>query len=231
MAGQATQDIRVASGVDELIARLREEGVVKGLGEANEILAGARAEAKQILEKANAQARQRLEHARKEANAYLAGGEEALKTAMRDMVLELKNALMQGFSEDVKRLVSHQLQDPEVLKRMILEVAGRARDGADVGAADELDVILPEKVMGLEELRNNPEALEKGPLTEFVFGLTREMLQQGVTFSVSGDMNTGIRVQLKNKNVVLDLTGQAVAALLLQHLQPRFRAVLEGVVR
>jgi V/A-type H+-transporting ATPase subunit E len=31
--------------------------------------------------------------------------------------------------------------------------------------------------------------------------------------------------------VVLDLSDQAVAAALLEHLQPRFRALLEGVVK
>jgi len=32
-------------------------------------------------------------------------------------------------------------------------------------------------------------------------------------------------------NITIDLTDEAIAALLLQHLQPRFRAVLEGIVK
>ena len=32
-------------------------------------------------------------------------------------------------------------------------------------------------------------------------------------------------------NIKIDLTDEAIAALLLQHLQPRFRAVLEGIVK
>jgi V/A-type H+-transporting ATPase subunit E len=34
-----------------------------------------------------------------------------------------------------------------------------------------------------------------------------------------------------DKDITLDLTDQAVADFLLQHLQPRFRAVFEGVVK
>lgn len=221
----------LSSGVDALIERLREEGVSAGRAEADTILAEARVQAKQILDKASAEAQARLESARKEADAYRSAGEEALKTAMRDTVLDMKATLAQQFSADVKRLVSHQLQDPEVLKRMILEVAERTRDGADVQEGDALEIILPETVVGLQELRQNPEELREGTLTKFVFGLTGEMLRSGVTFSASDDFTSGLRVHVTEKEVTLDLTDAAVASLLLQHLQPRFRAILEGIVK
>jgi len=231
MARQATDDKKLSSGVDELIAKLRDEGVSAGRAEADSIVGDARAQAKKILDNANADARDRIEVARKESDAYRAAGEAALKTAMRDTVLDMKMALMERFSSDLKRLVSHQMQDPEVLKQMILEVAGRARAGGEVSDADELEIILPEEAVGLEELRVNPEELRKGRLTKFVLGLTGEMLREGVAFSGSQDIAAGIQIQLKDKDITLDLTEKAVAALLLQHLQPRFRAILEGIVK
>jgi len=231
MAGHATDDKKLSSGVDELIAKLRDEGVSAGRAEADSIVGDARAQAKKILDNANADARDRIEVARKESDAYRAAGEAALKTAMRDTVLDMKMALMERFSSDLKRLVSHQMQDPEVLKQMILEVAGRTRADGEVGDADELEVILPVEVVGLEELRVNPEELRKGRLTKFVLGLTGEMLREGVAFSGSQDIAAGIQIQLKDKDITLDLTEKAVAALLLQHLQPRFRAILEGIVK
>jgi len=231
MARQATDDKKLSSGVDELIAKLRDEGVSAGRAEADSIVGDARAQAKRILDNANADARDRIEVARKESDAYRAAGEAALKTAMRDTVLDMKMALMERFSSDLKRLVSHQMQDPEVLKQMILEVAGRTRADGEVGDADELEVILPEEVVGLEELRVNPEELRKGRLTKFVLGLTGKMLREGVAFSGSQDIAAGIQIQLKDKDITLDLTEKAVAALLLQHLQPRFRAILEGIVK
>ena len=231
MARQATDDKKLSSGVDELIAKLRDEGVSAGRAEADSIVGDARAQAKKILDNANADARDRIEVARKESDAYRAAGEAALKTAMRDTVLDMKTALMERFSSDLKRLVSHQMQDPEVLKQMILEVAGCTRADGEVSDADELEVILPEEVVGLEELRVNPEELRKGRLTKFVLGLTGEMLRDGVAFSGSQDIAAGIQIQLKDKDITLDLTEKAVAALLLQHLQPRFRAILEGIVK
>ncbi len=50
------------------------------------------------------------------------------------------------------------LSDPEVLKQMILAVAGRARAGAELSDEGELEVILPEAVAGLEELRSIRES-------------------------------------------------------------------------
>jgi len=231
MTRHATDDKKLSSGVDELIAKLRDEGVSAGRAEADSIVGDARAQAKQVLDNANADARDRIEAARKESDAYRAAGEEALKTAMRDTVLDMKTALMERFSSDLKRLVSYQMQDPEVLKQMILEVAGRARAGGEVSDADELEIILPEEAVGLEELRVNPEELRKGRLTKFVLGLTGEMLREGVAFSGSQDIAAGIQIQLKDKDITLDLTEKAVAGLLLQHLQPRFRAILEGIVK
>jgi V/A-type H+-transporting ATPase subunit E len=40
----------------------------------------------------------------------------------------------------------------------------------------------------------------------------------------------GIRVRLKDEELELDLSDRAIADLLLEHLQPRFRAVMEGQV-
>ncbi len=231
MARGAAEDRPSSSGVDELIAKLREEGVAAGRAEAERIVADARAEAAQILDKASGEARSRLETARREADAYRAAGEEALKTAVRDTVLTMKADLMERFSTDVKRLVSQQIGDPEILQKMVLEIAGRARDRADIEDDDALEVVLPEAVIGLEDLRNNPEELGQGRLTKLVLGLTGEMLRKGVTFSASEDAAAGIRVKVEDKSVTLDLTDEAVAALLLQHLQPRFRAVLEGIVK
>lgn len=221
----------VSSGVDALIARLREDGVSAGRSDAEKIVADARAQAKRILDEATAEAKSKLETAHREADAYRSAGEQALKSAMRDAVLEMKAQLMDRFSADVRRLVSHDLAEPEMLRRMILEVAGRARDRTGLDEAGALDVILPESAVGMEELRGDPDELQKGRLTGFVLGLTGDMLRDGVSFSASDDLESGVRVHVAEKEITVDLTDEAVADLLLKHLQPRFRAILEGIVR
>ena len=225
------RDLPLSSGVDTLIARLRSEGVDAGEREADTIVQNARAQAEEILASARAESEAHLTTARNEADAYRHAGEEALKTAMRDAVLDMKTRLMTQFSADVKRLVSHHLEDPELIKTMIVEIAGRVRDGARLNDDDEIDIILPENVVGLADLRDKPQELQHGRLTELVLGLTGDMLRKGVGFRTRPDGTKGIRVEVKDRDIELDLTEEAVAGLLLQHLQPRFRAILEGIVK
>ena len=228
---KAAKEIPPAHGVDALIAKLRDEGVSAGRGEAEKIIADARAQAKQIIDKATVEAKEHLAAARKEGDAYQTAGEEAVKTAMRDTVLDMKARLMQRFSADVRRLTSEELGKEETLKQMILEMVGRARADAGLDKAEEVEVILPEKAAGLEEQRKNPAELQKGAATRYVLGLTDQMLREGVTFSASEEVKSGIQIRIAKGEITLELTDEAIAALLLQHLQPRFRAVLEGIVK
>ncbi len=231
MANTAPETPVPSSGVDALIAKLRDQGVAAGRREADRIIAEAKAKAKKIVDKAHEEARGHLDASRKEAASYQAAGEEAIKTAMRDTILDMKSYLMQRFSSDVKRLIARELRDEALLKQIILEVAGRARERVEGVGAEQLEVILPAQVVGLEELRNNPDELHKGKLTHFVLGLSNDILRVGVTFSASEDIESGIRVHMVDKDVTLDLTDEAIASLLLQYLQPRFRAILEGIVK
>jgi V/A-type H+-transporting ATPase subunit E len=231
MAEQSTHPALVSQGVDELISKLRQEGVEAGNAQAEIVLNAARKQAKTILADADHQSSKKISEAQKKATALLNGGQEALKTAMRDMVLTLKAELTEGFRTDVKRLVEHELANPELLKTLILEIAGKLSKDADIDEDSKLEFILPEKVVGLSDLQHSPEQLENSPLTEFVFGLTRDMLIAGVNFKTSHDVQGGMSVKLQDRDLTLDFTGQAVASMLLDHLQPRFRAILEGVVR
>ena len=220
-----------SSGIDALIAKLRDQGVSAGRSEADKIIADARAEAKRIVDQANAEAKAHIAAAHKEGDAYRTAGEEAVKTALRDTVLDMKSRLMQRFGSDVRRLTSEELSKEDTLKLMILELVGRARKDAGIDKAANVEVLLPEKAAGLEELRENPAELQKGRATKFVLGLSDRELREGVTFSASDDVKTGVRVRMVEGDITIDLTDEAVAALLLRHLQPRFRAVLEGIVK
>ena len=231
MAKAEKESVPPSSGVDALIAKLRDQGVSAGRSEADKIIADARAEAKQIVDQASAQAKAHIAAAHKEGDAYQTAGEEAVKMAMRDTILDMKSRLMQRFGADVQRLTAEELSKDDTLRLMILELVGRARKDAGIDKVANVEVVLPEKAAGLEELRKNPAALRKGRATKYVLGLSDEMLREGVTFSASDDVKTGVRIRFVEGDITIDLTDEAVAALLLQHLQPRFRAVLEGIVK
>jgi V/A-type H+-transporting ATPase subunit E len=223
------ESAKVSSGVQALIQQLRKEGVEKGRSEAARIVEEAQSRAEWILRQAQDEADQILHSARKEAEKLRRSGEEALSVAARDAVLSLKSQLSSRFAGEVRRLVGEQMKRAEILEKLILEVAGRV--GEEAAGGRRMEVLLPTSVIGLEELSRKPEELEKGILTHFVTLISRDMLREGVSLGMGEDGQGGLRLRLEEEGIILDMTDRAVAEVLLEHLQPRFRALLEGIVR
>lgn len=216
-----------SSGVEELIQRLREQGVVEGQSRAEQLFEEARARAEKRLEEAHREAEAILSQAREEARRTKAAGEEAVQLAVRDAVLRLKSELVERFSDRVQRLVARELKDEGFLQQLILEVGGRAAPTADRPAK----MLLPRDVVGLEQLRRNPEEVKEGTLSHFVVTVTKDLLREGIEIGERDDEAPGIRIRLEGEGVEIDLTDTAVSELLLRHLVPRFRAMMEGVIQ
>lgn len=219
-----------ASGVEALLARLREEGVEAGRAEAERIVAEAERRARDTLKAAEDEAARIRAEARAEAERHQRAGEEALRVAVRDAVLQLKQELSDRFAGRIAGAVSQAAEDPEMLRRMILEVVGRARAESGVDDAETVDVLLPRAAVGLDDLRRRPEELREGTLSHFAAAAAGELLREGVSFGRAEDGRGGLRVELRDASVVVDLSDRAIAEVILRHLQSRFRALLEGVV-
>jgi V/A-type H+-transporting ATPase subunit E len=224
-------DSPTAAGIDTLIARLREEGVTKGREEAARIEREAQQAAARQRREAETEAERVLAEARREAASLKTAGEDALRLAMRDTVLQLKSVLTREVNEKVKRLITTELKREEFVQQLILEVARRGREEAGVESGDAMEIVLPHELVDIEELRRNPLELREGSLSHFVLAVASEVLGEGVRFTVAEDDASGIRIRLQDKHVEIDLTDEKVAELILAHLQPRFRAILEGTVK
>jgi V/A-type H+-transporting ATPase subunit E len=218
-----------SSGVEVLIQRLRQQGVSAGNTARDEITSKAEQEAARILKEARERADKFVEDAREEADRLQKAGEDALRIAGRDSVLRMRETVTTYFEERVKRLASTELEDPEFLRKLIIEVAKRVRDEAAVDEAEEIEVHLPLEVIGTKELRDNPEELA-GTLSEYAKAIASATWREGVVVKTLEMGGRGIKVRLLDDDLEIDLTDEAIAELLLEHLQPRFRAVLTGMI-
>ncbi|MEP3047097.1 MAG: hypothetical protein ABJL55_03560 [Roseibium sp.] len=218
------------TGVQALIDRLKSEGVAAGQSEADDILAKAKAKADELVADARKRSAALLTEARAEAAREKSATEDGLKVAARDLVLSMRNELGDRIQQEAGRLVATTLADEAFLQKLILAMAANAKDNASVDEAEPMEIVLPEKIVTFEELKQSPEAVEPGTLTHFVIALAGEVLREGVTFNSAPGFD-GIRVKLTDRNVTIDLTEEAIATLLKKHLQPRLRAVMEGVLR
>ncbi|MGC3872539.1 ATPase [Halomonas sp. GXIMD04776] len=230
MSQSETAPQGASSGVESLIERLRGEGVEQGREEARRIVEDAEKRATWMIEQAEQDAQALREQAREDARRLENSAKEALRVAARDSVLEMQTTLTHRFRDHLRWLVGQTLSQEDLLQRLILELAARTRSDTPLDAEKDVEVMLPRDVLGLEELRRRPEELKEGTLSCFVVAQAREVLREGVRFSI-GEHASGLRVRLHEQEMELDISDEAVSEFLLAHLQPRFRAMLEGIVK
>lgn len=221
----------VSMGVNELIKKLEQEGVNKGKTKAEEIISDAEAKANDILAKARKEADKLRTKAQEDADKFRTTAEEELKMVARDSILKMRKDLENTFAKQVQRLITDKTMDDAMLERLIIEIVGSSAQKAKMEKAGDVEVILPEKVIGLDYLREHPKRVKEGRLSKLVMGATKEMLREGVTFSSTDRIQGGMKVFLKKDKVEVDITDKAIADILMEHLQPRFRAILEGVIK
>ncbi|WP_341328699.1 hypothetical protein [Methylotuvimicrobium sp. KM2] len=220
-----------SSGVEKLIERLREEAINAGQAKAEDIVLNAQKRAAWIVEEAEQEAQLLLEKARAEAEALKSSGVDALRLAGRDALLKLRDTLLGSFSQEVMRVVGKQMAKSEFIEQLILALAGRVREKTGLDQNSKIIFQLPEDIVGVEDLRRNPEELKQGALSHLTAAIASDLLRDGVSFEVSDQIKSGIVIKLEENNMVIDFTDEAVTTLFLEHLQPRFRALLQGIVK
>ena len=213
---------RQGSGVQELIERIRDAGVEEGEQRAAQIVAEARREAAQLVEAAHIEAAQTRRQASEEIEAFHVSALEALKLAARDTRLKLEAEVLASFEQHVKSLVKPVTYDGEFIRALLLELAGQTTERYT--RDKKLQVLVSDLLEGRED---ENEELD-GVIRESVLGLSSNMFREGVEIIPSSEVPGGARVRVVDEELEIDLTDEAIGKLLLKHLLPRYRAILEG---
>ncbi len=212
----------VSSGVQQLIDKLRGQGVEAGQKEADRIISEANARAREIVDAAKAEADEYRTQARADIQRDAEAAKESLQVAVRDTVVEMRAEMSARFAAQVRRIVAKELQDTEFIRRMILAVAGRA---AEAAGDDPVEISVAEALFG--EGHPSPEVQDQ--LDATIFGLSAGVLREGVEIKTAGEGRPGISIRLTGQDVEIDLTEEAVTEALLKHLLPRYRDMARGV--
>jgi len=216
-----------ASGVQELINRLRDEGVKAGREKSDQVLREAQEEASRIVAQAKADADEILGKARREIETEKAAAIESLRVAIRDTELKMEAELKADFSAHVRRLVSVEMQDKEFLRQIILAIAGMAA-GDKACEGQPVEVLLPKELFETDEKVTKLTTEGKDRMRHMVLGISADMLREGVDLKPSEDIRGGIRIRMVGEDLEIDLSDQAISDLLLQNLLPRYRAIVTG---
>jgi V/A-type H+-transporting ATPase subunit E len=218
----AEEAVQKSAGVQDLISRIRDEGVESGKQEAGRLVSEAQLQATRLV----ADARTEVEELRKKARAEIENEKNAalaaLKLAARDTSLQLEADIVSAFEGYVKRLVSPALRDPELIQALVLVLAGHAVE--KFVKDQEIRVFVSDVLF--KEAGESSELDERAK--QAVLGITGEILREGIELIPSSEVAGGARVQLVDENLEVNLTDETVHKVLLKHLLPRFRAILEG---
>lgn len=209
------------TGVQQLIDRIRDEGVRAAEAEAERILHDARQQAAALVADARREADQVRAAAQAEIESHRAAAQDALRLAARDTVLDLKARVKQRFEESVKRLVVSATRDKELIRSLVLVLAGRAASEF-IGDRD-VEIRISS---GLFDGQSGPVFREEGKLA--ILGLAREMLREGIQLVADDGVAGGARVRLVRDQLEIDLSDRAMSRLIAQHILPRFQAILDG---
>ncbi len=221
----AEEGMQTSRGIQELIDQLRDKGVNAGKEASSRLVADAESRAEWIVQQAEAEAAQVRKQAEEDAAFVRKAGADALEMAYRDIRMKLRDDLSRQFARQLGKLIVLELEDPHTLKQLLISAAGRSQL-----PDEEVRILLPERATDLQQLRDDPSLLQGGPLLEMISEVARQLFTQGVEVATGAQGRAGMQIIMRDGEVQVELTDQALNGLILEHLQPRFRAILEGVV-
>jgi V/A-type H+/Na+-transporting ATPase subunit E len=212
---------KTGAGVQNLVDRIRDQGVLAATEKANKIVRDAEAKSAKMLADAKREVEQLREKARIEIESNQAAALEALKLSARDTMLQLKAKVSSGFEVFVQKLVTSATSDEQFIKAIVLVLASHVEK--ELIGDKEIEILISDSI-----LTGQPNEKLSERTKQTILGLSSEMLREGVELIPSGEIEGGARVRLVKDKLEIDLSDKAISKLLYQRILPRFQSILEG---
>ena len=195
--------------LNSLIEKIKEDGILEAEKKTNQLVKEAEKRAQDITEEANKKKDDLIKDAQNEAERLKAQSEEAIRQAVRDSLLMLKQNIITLFDNILVENVNKQM-DMSILQKSIIKLIENFRKD------DVLDI---EILLG----GNDKKELEKKLLEK----LSSEM-RKGIIIKVSKDIKTGFRIGEKDKNYYYDFTDKAISDALKQYLNSKLLKIINN---
>ncbi|MDR1837259.1 MAG: V-type ATP synthase subunit E [Treponema sp.] len=198
--------------VQELIDKIKKDGISAASQEASRVKAEAEAEARRIIEDAKKEADEIIARGRQDAERSERAGVAALEQASRNLVLVFKDEVQALLDKIISEHVAASY-DENVLKAVLPDLL---KSWAGKGSGD-LSVILPESELSKIQ-------------SFFSENLTRE-LWNGVELKSNRKLSSGFRISNKEGSVYYDFSAEAVTVLLSAYLNPKLAEIMKNTVK
>lgn len=200
----------MAQQIQELIDKIKTEGLQAADQKAQEIEKQARQKAQAIVTEAQQQAQKLLSDAHAEIRKKEQASQMALKQAARDVLLSLKKEIQ----KILKKIITTSVQDTltaEHLAQIIIEVSKKAVE--EKAAAAGIEVFL------------NPRDLKK--LEEGFLAKVQKQLKCSIEFRPAEDIDTGFTISFDQGKSSFDFTETSLAEYLGVYLNEQIAALVK----
>lgn len=195
--------------IQELIDKIKKDGVAAAEKSASEKIAEAEAKAAKIVADAKEEADRIIKAAKDETARMEKASEDSIRQASRNLVLAFRDGVM----KEVSALVSADVDkayDADILSKLIPEAVKAWTSKSD---ASDVSVLLSEADLS---------ALE----TSLKASLKAE-IEKGLTLKVDKSINKGFRIGIENGAAFIDVSDEAVAELFGAYLNPKVASLMK----
>ncbi len=199
--------------VEELIDRIKKDGVAAAETSASEKIAQAQKEADKIILNAKEEAEKILRQAKEETARLEKASEDAIKQAGRNILLSFRDSI----TKELSAIVSKEIADSyskETLARLVPEVV---KEWVKNDGAEDVSVLLNEKDLKAAE-------------ADIKAALKAE-IAKGLTLKTDNSISSGFRVGVKDGAAFYDYSAEAVADLFSSYLNPRVAALMKEAAK
>ncbi len=195
--------------LQELIDKIKTDGVAVAEKDASEKLAAAEAQAAKIIADAKAEAEKIRAEAAEENERLVRSGEDAIRQAGRNILIQFRESVVKELDAVVKAEVDKKYSR-ETIGTLVPEVVKEWAKNTD---ASDISVLLNEADL---------QACEEGLLNSF-----KGTLAEGVTLAADDSFEGGFRIAEKSGSAYYDFSAEAVADMFAAYLNPRTAALLK----
>lgn len=195
--------------LQELIDKIKKDGVSSAEAAAAQITADAEKKAASIVEEAQKKSDDMIKNARAEIARLEKASEDAVTQACRNMLITFRDSLIAELDSLIQSEAA-KAYSSDLMKTLIPETVKAWSKNAD---ASELSVILGEK--DLKSLENELKAALKAEIAK------------GLEIKPDSALSAGFRIGVNNGAAFYDYSAESVADLFSAYLNPRVAAIMK----
>lgn len=189
--------------LQELIDKIRKDGVDVAENEAKTILNSAKVEAQRIIAEAQSEADKILSNAKNENMRMVKSSEDSIRQACRNLLISFRESVARELKAIINESVDS-VYSSQMLEKVIVDVVERWSINPEV---QDLAVILN---------NDDIERLEKTMIRSL-----KERVKKGVTLRPNDNFDGGFRIVVNNDSVYYDYCEDTVVEMLSNYLSPK----------